>query len=355
LEVVMLRTLVVIVSALVLALAAVACSDGPPSSQEVARVVVGAPVGAAAVAPSGVPTDPAGETGIAAAELTVFRGGSQVFFDAAGVEVAAEDAVPIVLTPGADSVALTLFHGVYDFLVVARDGLAPANDLAEGSVLDVVVHDDVSVFVPLVSLIGTAELSAPVMVLPNEVVDVFLTVRPPNRTDLRVPTTDFTADYQVAGADGIVGSSNLGIRVTAVCEAITIDADVFRAGDAVASAQANTVIGVDFLCPTSDATVTIDLIPPFVSIESPTAGAEVTVGSLVELSGETNDAQTGVASVEVYDGVVLLGTADIAEGVPSTWSFSFTPDTVRAYALTAVATDGAGNQSQASVGLVVTE
>lgn len=344
-----------IVTACVVALGAVACTESPSSNRATARVLVSTSVGAAAVTPSGVPTDGDGQTGVAAAELTIYRGGAQIYLDGAGVEVDAADAEPILLTPTANSVELILFHGTYDFLVAARDDQEPTpNDLADGSVLGVVVHDDVNVRVPLVSLIGSAVFGAPVTVLPNQVFDVFLTVRPPNRTDLRVPTGDFTATYDVIGSTPI-GSSELGIRMTATCGTITITADVTRSGEAIPSTQANTVIGVDFLCPTSTIPVSIDLIPPFVSISSPLNGSTATIDTPVELSGPTNDDQTGVASVEIYDGVALLGTATIEEGVPQPWTFTFTPNTARTYNLTAIATDNAGNQSGTTVQLVVEE
>jgi len=58
--------------------------------------------------------------------------------------------------------------------------------------------------------------------------------------------------------------------------------------------------------------------------------------------------------VEVYEGVVLLGeavvTPDSDDDLYDEWSFAGTTlDVAMTYELTIVATDGAGNQSQATL------
>lgn len=343
-----------------------ACDTSNNQARSTARVVVGSALGtvnpAESISTLGAPTDPSnGQTGVTEAELTVFRSGNQAFFDADGNEVAEGDSTPILLTSAASSRALTLYHGTYDFVVVARDDRAPANELADGSVTDLVVDDDVTVTIPLLSFVGSAELSAPIMVLPNQYFDVFLSVQPPGRTDLRVPTGDYTASYSYTGATSTQGASNLGIRLLAVCDEIDIEAQVTRIGQAIPpTVVANRTIPVDFACPPVDGTVGIDLIPPYVNVTSHVDGATVPQQAYLTLTGEVNDAQSGVQSVEIYDGVVLADanvtiTPATEPGQPSTWvsTWVYTYDE-RTYDLIIVATDNAGNQSQTTLQLIST-
>lgn len=340
-----------------------ACDTAGTQARSTARVVVGAALGDAvsteSVSRLGAPTDPlTGATGVVEAELTVFRSGNQVFYEVDGVEVDEVDGSPIFLTSAASDRTLTLYHGTYDFLVSARDGEEPANDLADGSVLDFVVSDDVSVTVPLLSFVGSAELSAPEIALPNQYFDVFLSVHPPGRTDLRVPTGDYYANYSFTGASSDLGHSNLGIRLLAVCDEIDLTAQVSRIGDeAPPDAVANRTIPVGFACPPVDGTVGIDLIPPYVAVTSHADGATVPHEAGVALSGEVNDAQSGVRSVEIYDGVVLVQSATITPpsgpGAHATWEADgFTASDERTYDLVVVATDEAGNQSHTTLQLV---
>ncbi len=341
-----------------------ACDTTGGQARSTARVIVGTALGSGGSAETisrlGAPTDPVtGQTGVTEAELTVFRSGNQAFYDADGLEVDEIDSVAILLTSAASNRALTLYHGTYDFLVTARDSESPANVLADGSVMSLFVNADVSVNVPLLSFVGSAELSAPVMVLPNQYFDVLLSVQPPGRIDLRVPTGDFTTSYSFTGNTGIYGNTNLGIRLVAVCDEIDLTAQVSRIGEMIPpTVVANRVIPVDFACPPVDGTVGIDLIPPFVNVTSHVDGDTVAQGAYVMLSGEVNDAQTGVQSVQVYDGVVLADqsvtiTPPTEAGQPSTWAseWFYTYDE-RTYDLVIVATDNAGNQSQVTLELI---
>lgn len=340
---------------LLVVLALAACDSGRSAAPRSAAVTVGVDIGAAAraqeLAPQGAPVDPvSGATGVTEAELKVYRGMDRVYFDADGNEVPDESgSVPVVLTAAAAQVTLHLLFGTYAFEVEARD--AEGNVLAKGSLADVNVDGPLDILVPLVSEIGSASLAGPVAVLPNQVFDVFLAVHPPGRADLIVPTTDFDASYQVTGgSDG--GHSDLGIRVVAECADVVVDASVFAPGGVDVLADAQLVVGIDYHCP--PVTVGVDLVPPYVDVLAPTPPVTLPVGSVLELSGVVKDAQSGVQRVEVYEGVVLLGeavvTPDSDDDLYDEWSFAGTTlDVARTYELTIVATDGAGNQSQATL------
>lgn len=70
-------------------------------------------------------------------------------------------------------------------------------------------------------------------------------------------------------------------------------------------------------------------------------------GMTVTLTGTVFDAQSGVTSVEVFDGPVSLGFAEVDSGViPHVWSFDFVADMLREYQIIVIATDGAGNESR---------
>lgn len=348
-------TRAVLVLLLALSVVLAACNSDGQSAERASRVLVGTSVGGQpGLSTQGVPTDDAGLSGVTTAVLTVFRGAEQVYFDAAGTEVEAASGVPIVLTAAESTKTLTLVHGSYSFLVVGSDD--GGNDLADGVLENYSVAGEVEVFVPLVSRIGSAVLSAPVVVVPNQIFDVYLTVRPPDRTDLRVPTSDFDAYYGHPGTSQYA-SSDLGIRLAALCEPIELKADIYRPGGSELVLSTETVhIGVDFTCPTSGGTIGVDLLPPFVSMESPAGGASLPAdwNLWVNLSGEVSDLESGVASVVIYEGVRFVGTAVVTPGPDelsmSTWELTevFYIDEVRPYDLTVIATDVAGNERRAT-------
>jgi len=183
-----LRLLVTFALTVVLA----ACGSQQTDSSQVAEVVVGSRIGGGggSLSPAGAPAFPNGAPGVTQAILTIFRDGVQVYYDESGNEV--QTGADIVLTSGDSSRTLKLVHGVYDFYVAGHDDLN--NELATGEVRNQSITQDTSILVPLVSLIADAELTGPEEVLPSQVFDVFLTVRPPARPDLVVPTTDCDAE-----------------------------------------------------------------------------------------------------------------------------------------------------------------
>ncbi|MBX3144499.1 MAG: hypothetical protein KF813_12120 [Trueperaceae bacterium] len=342
-----------------------ACNTGGPSQARFASVTVGTDIARSALlggelAPFGVPTDPTtGNTGVTEAELTVTRGGNQVYFDAAGNEVATEaESTPIFLTVAASTKVLNLLHGTYSFVVVARDDVP--NVLANGSELNVSVTDDIDLRIQLVSVIDTASLTGPVAVVPNQIFDVFLFVHPPGRSDLNVPTSDYEAGWSHTGGSS-PGSSDLGIRISAACEEVSITASVYDAGMNNIEAQAFLTVPVAYTCPTVEGSISVDIVPPFVEFAAPLDGATVDDDDWVTLAGNVADAQSGVAMIEIYDGPVLIGwTSTFEDPVDpnpyATWSIdSWWPDLVRTYTLTVVATDNAGNQSQDTITLTRTE
>ncbi|MBX3145002.1 MAG: hypothetical protein KF813_14685, partial [Trueperaceae bacterium] len=279
--------------------------------------------------------------------MKVYQGLVELEFDASGY-IVESGGVPVSLTAG--SVTLHLPHGVYDFKVEASDD--EPNLLADGSRLGVNVTADTVVSVTLSSFLGSAVLHAPQVVLPNEVIDVLLTVHPPGRSDLLVPTIDYATAFTTSAS--FVDESKRGIRFIVECEPISLSVAVsdFRATQTVVNADLN--LAAADVCESYSGGVNVDLIPPALSIDA--VPAEVTVDELLIITGTTFDAQTDVASVSVFDGPVLLGEATIDDsGAPNTWEFTFTPTEVRSYELIVVALDRAGNERRSNLWIEVTE
>ncbi|MBX3144498.1 MAG: hypothetical protein KF813_12115 [Trueperaceae bacterium] len=297
--------------------------------------------------PQGAPAFPGGAPGVTTVELKVIQGGAELEFDAAG-NVVESGGVPVLLTSG--SVTLQLPHGVFDFLVEASDDVP--NLLTDGSQLGVSVTVDTLVAVSLSSFLDSAVLHEPLVVMPNEVIDVMLTVHPPGRGDLLVPTTDYSATFTSSAQ--VVDDSPRGIRLVVECEPITASVVVSDYRSTPTTVSENLSFAAADVCESYGGGVGIDLIPPALSID-PTPD-EVPVDQPLTITGTTFDAQTDVVSVTVYDGPVLLGEATIDDsGAPNTWEFTFTPTEVRSHELIVVALDGAGNERRLSVSIEVTE
>ena len=304
----------------------------------------------------GVPYDPeTGESGVTSGQLRVFRdgdcfpldngepiGGDELFFDAEGNPVEESDATPQRLSADEPTVTLLLPPGTYAFTV--------ESDYALGLACDEEIAGGEEVLVPMRSFIDALSLSAPEEVSPNEVFDVLLevTVGP----DLRVPASDYFARYKVEseGDVEIVGESNLGVRLVAGCDEITVTAFVpYNFSDVNFDdddSGFDTSVTIPLSTPCADATsVGVDLVPPFISINAESQD-EVLV-----LSGEVNDMQSGVDRIEIYEGPVFLGEVFFGDGDPSgLWFYDagrkFPDDSIR---LTAIAYDNAGNEGRAVV------
>ena len=308
----------------------------------------------------GVPYDPeTGESGVESARLRVFEGTvndlveveddgveRELFFGAEGNLVGEEDAAPQILSVSDPAVTLVLPPGDYSFV-------ASAEPLAVG-LLNVTVTDGDTYTVPLTSIVGEVTLSAPEEVVPNEVFDVFLEVSPPGRPDLRVPAGDISVRFDVSGevaaeSDRVIGESNLGIRLAAECEEITVDARVFNTipdNNLDSEKTASLTIPLSTTC--EGTSVGVDLVPPFISITSPEA--DTPFSGAFTFAGEVNDMQSGVDRVEIYDGPVLLGEAELDTNVtPNTWSYEIDPDQLRDYRLIALAYDDATNENRAEL------
>ena len=332
-------------------------------------VTVGSNFSASAdLSTQGVPYDPeTGESGVENATLRVFEGRldrsidlddpddlsdlsdflDELYFDGNGSLVSSEDSASQILT--ASNPAVTLFLPPGDYVFVAS-----AAPLAVG-ILSATVTDGEDFIVPLISFLGDINLSAPEEVIPNEVFDVFVEITAPDRPDLRVPATDYKVDFNVESESGeveVLGESNLGIRLAAECEVITVTAFVFElvptTVDVPEPERIETAIPLSTTC--AGTTVGVDLVPPFVSITSPEEGTPFS--GAFTLAGEVNDMQSGVDRVEVYDGPVLLGEAVLDTSVmPNTWNLEIDPDRLRDYRLIALAYDNATNENRAELRL----
>ncbi len=341
-------------TALSFALAAawlVACSATPPvTDATLANVTVrldGSVAERTSVAPLGSPIDRGtGAPGITEAELTVSRDGTRLHFDTDG-NVTPEDGVPLLLTGG--NVTLKLPHGDYDFGVDGRDDDGHA--LADGHLVGVPIQADTTLAIPLTSFVADATLLAPHTILPNQVIDVALHVHPPGRTDLLVPTTDYTATYTSSAA--ILDTSPRGLRLVVECEPITLGVDVSDTRGNPPITRGAT-LPVAEICSGYSSPVGVDLIPPHVTIDTPPTST--TPGTTLTFTGTVNDAQSGVASVDLYDGPVHLATATIDDGtIPPTYAVPFAPSEERRYDLTLLALDRAGNETRAHTTIGATQ
>ncbi len=297
----------------------------------------------------GVPVDPeTGETGVVRAELEVYSGDTRLFFRDGRI-VAEAEGEAVVLTPEDSDVTLALPEGRYRFTLSASDGAG--NTLARGEA-EQQVGEESRVSVPLTSLVGSARFEVPASVKANEVFDAFLRVSPPNRPDLRVPLGDYTVSYEVAEPGvQLGGSSNLGVRVAAACEVVEVSAAVSNDLSEEVTASASVPVNDEACDDANDTPVGADLVPPFVVITTPEAGS--TVNKSFTVQGDVNDRQSGVEKVEVYEGTLKLGDANLDSDAMS-WRFDASLDN-GSYTLTAVAFDKAGNTSRAEARVTVQE
>ena len=209
--------------------------------------------------------------------------------------------------------------------------------MAQGQVTQQIGQDS-RVSIPLTSLIGSARFEVPKSVKGNQVFDAFLKVAPPGRPDLEIPLGDYTASYEVKEPSvQLEGASNVGVRVAAACDVVEVTATVDNDLSDAVSASANVPVN-DEACEGTGTDVGTDLVPPFVDITTPQADA--TVNKSFTLQGDVNDQQSGVDRVEVYEGTVRLGNADIDTDA-MTWSFDVSLED-GSYKLIAVAFDEAG-------------
>src|SRR5690606_36475550 len=140
------------------------------------------------------------------------------------------------------------------------------------------------------------------------------------------------------------------------CEDIEVGANIYRTGEGQMTTTASTTIPIGFSCPAVGGTIGVDIVPPHVGLTSHVDNDTFYLSEGVSLTGDVHDVQTGVASVQIYDGVVRLGEASVTPDPDpidmSTWSWDSSNLTdLRTYQFTVVATDGAGNQMQTEVAL----
>lgn len=297
--------------------------------------------GGLSLSPQGAPVNPVdGTTGVTQAELTVLSGGEQLYFDADGNQVPS-GGVQLLLTNGS-GLTLQLEPGTYDFLVAGRDDAA--NLLADGALLGVVITGDETLTVFLQSLVGSASLLAPEMVVPNDVIDVRLLVHPPGRTDLMVPTSDYTATFDSSAA--VVSTSALGVRLIVECQPIDVSVNVTANRDGATASAATTLAAAD-VCLSYDDGIGVDALPPSVHVDGPPTNAQT--GVPLPLTGTVYDHQTGIENVALYDGPLWLANATVDDSqVPHLWTINWTPSDTRDYHLTVLAEDSAGNESRDS-------
>ncbi len=322
----------------------VACG-GPGSPEGTVAVSFHVDMGEG-IAPAGVPSGPGGAVGVTTVELRVFTADRELFFDGEGNLIEFDEG-PVVLTDG--PVTLHLPRDTYQFDATGREGPS-GNILATGS-LGVDVTEPTTIDLPLVTLIGSVDLTTPASVMPNQIVDVGLVVHPPGRTDLFVPTSDYEVWYDVHTE--VFAESKLGVRFGVECRWMTVSVSVTSLADASVFNE-SLELAPNEVCSQYAGPVGVDLIPPLLTIED--VPAEIESGDALSITGTVSELQTEVASVILFDGPVQVGSASIdTSRQPNVWSVVWTPTVVRAYDLVVVAADTAGNESRESIGLSVIE
>ena len=335
-----------------------ACGDtdttaNAPEGTVAVNLSLGVPNSLEQIRTLGVPYNPdTGESGVQDAELRVFRGdvsasndalddlSGEVFFDGDGNIVAEAEGVERQLSKGDAAATLFLPAGQYTFV-------ADASELAIG-VLAQEVEDGAEYLIPMQSFIEFAKLTGPGEIVANEIFDLFLEASPKDRPDLRVPASDYEVEYVVEGDATIVGQSSLGVRLAANCNDIKVIATLMfeLPFDFSSLASAEYTIPANTAC--EGVSAAVDLHPPFVTVSVPEEGAAFEGPFFI--IGEVNDMQSGVARVEVYDGPILLGEAELdTSTTPAQWGLEIDPDTLRDYTLTVLAYDNAGNEGRTDI------
>ena len=310
----------------------------------------------------GVPVDPeTGDTGVAYAELKVYRGQSDAplsFKD--GRIVGDAEGEPLTFTPREGDLRLFLPPGTYTFSSSAFDERESANELARALAEDVQIgtSSDNRVNLAFTSLLGSVTFDAPEAVEANAVFDAFLTVSPPGRPDLRVPEGDYEVEYSVTGLSEQVSSSQLGVRVAAGCDATQVRAAVSNQPPGIPRQERTRLEAQTDIPVNSDVCDEIgagaDLVPPYVYFTDLEDGDTLPLS--LTLAGKANDKQSGVDKVEVYEGTVKLGDAELSEdGSLTAWRFDYTAEREGDFTFIAVAFDAAGSSSRAEVNVRVKE
>ena len=326
----------------------------------------------------GVPSDLEGGTVIETAILRVFNNIlEELLFDVGGLPDPANGTRRDLAS---QSTTLSLSAGTYTFQLLAED--IDNNQLAFAEAI-VDINGDVEVLLHPDSLVETTSLNGPFNAEPNEVVDVFFYAYPPGHgdpyNDLYVPEEDYPMpQYQVLeGATDVtaereVEKSKIGVRVRMACSALRIDAGFSDPvltsitspapaapiggspwGKTMGSASNSTYdIDLNGNCTGGSGGVGADLVPPFVSMRTPTIS-----GNNILITGKTGDGQTGMDKVEIYDGTVYIGEADITpvENDNDEWSFTWENVPTGNYNLIAIAYDNAGSSRRAEDSVSHTE
>ena len=300
----------------------------------------------------GVPVDPeTGESGVAQAELEVFNAeGEQLFFKDAQ-PVSEGEGEPVIFTPRDNTLTLAIPPGTYTFFASATDEREPTNELARGLAENVQIRAgaDNRVSLAFTSLLGQVTFDAPETVEANAVFDAFLAVSPPGRPDLRVSEGDYEVEYSVAEPSEQLSSSQIGVRVAAGCATTQVRATVSNQPPRGERTQLEAQTGISVssdVC--NEANVGTDLVPPYLYFTDLEDGDTLPLS--LTLAGEANDRQSGIERVEVYEGTVKLGDAELGEnGSLTTWRFDYAAEREGNFTFIAVAFDRAGNSSRAEV------
>src|SRR5690606_22928347 len=225
------------------------------------------------------------------------------------------------------------------------------------------VIDATTVLVKLVSVIEQVDRAELVprfptnYAMPGSTSDLMPVVMASGNADfpgdyLQVPMSDFDYGFNVVGG-AVLAHSKRGIRITVdeTCSEVIVSGNVFGL---IANGADIEPGSVDIQ---GDGTYEIDCPAPFkgditVDLEAPTVSLQYDP-IRKRVYGAAND-NAGIASVNVYDGPILVATTDLDQVGPDIAQIVFAPGTNNWHAdltvaptgeLTVVATDSSGNES----------
>ena len=165
-----------------------------------------------------------------------------------------------------------------------------------------------------------------------------------------VVTADSSDDVAVAGVQFLLDGANLGVEDMVPPYNISWDTGTIANGPYQITAVARDGAGNSTTSVVVNVTVTNDVAAPTVSVTNPADGAEVS--GTVALTADASD-DIGVAGVQFLLDGMNLGAEDVTAPYTITWDTLMAAN--GAYAITAVARDGAGKTTtSAAVNVTVT-
>ena len=254
-------------------------------------------------------------------------------------------------------------NGVADATVTAdADGnwtYSPAGGLANGITASVTASDAAgNTSGAVTAVVDAAPPAAPIIVtVTDDVAPATGTLTPGGATNDTTPTLAGTAEAN-STIDVYDGTTLLGTVTATATGGWTFTSHALDTGEHTLTATATDAAG-NVSAPSAAFVLTVDMAVPDVPTILGVSNDSTTPATAIVPGGATNDATpviSGVAeagaTVSLFNGTALIGSA-VAD-VNGNWQVSPAALPNATYTLTAVATDAAGNSSEASASFTVT-